>query len=68
MRIHKRLMKAINRLDSGDIWFAVYCNNSGEERTMKLVANSSKEAKKKAIKALSEIGYTKDALLYLSCL
>lgn len=61
-------MKAINRLDSGNIWFAVYCNSSGEERTMKLVANSSKEAKKKAIKALNEIGYTKDALLYLSCL
>lgn len=66
--MHKRLMKAINRLDSGDIWFATYLNANCEERTMKLIANSHNEAKKKAIKALNAIGLDKSALLHLSCL
>ncbi len=66
--MHKRLMKAINRLDSGNVWFVVYLNMNCEERTMHILAKSHKEAQKKAIKALNELGLDKSALLHLSCL
>lgn len=61
-------MKAINRLDSNNLWFITYLNNNNEERIMHIKAKSSKDAERKAIKALKEMDMDKNPILSISCL